>query len=179
MEELLVGFDFGVEKELVGFKSIGIQVGTTSNEDLCNGSEEGGCGGDESGKGGNKGQFFDKSHNYTSFLKGLYHAAGKRTSRCPAEERVREEEKMDNESKKPCAPVEEESRDYNELGLYLHGKTMQTAMELWEMLPGWMEARRMALVDPAYNRKMSAMVADLAGTVQKAAQEMAEWGQEE
>jgi 3'-phosphoadenosine 5'-phosphosulfate (PAPS) 3'-phosphatase len=44
-------------------------------------SEEGGCGGDESGKGGNKGQFFDKSHNYTSFLKGLYHAARKRTSR--------------------------------------------------------------------------------------------------
>ena len=75
--------------------------------------------------------------------------------------------------------AKEETRDYNELGLYLHGKTMQTAMELWEMLPGWMEARRMALVDPAYNRKMSAMVADLAGTVQKAAQEMAEWGQEE
>lgn len=46
---------------------------------------------------------------------------------------------MDDESKKPCAPVEEEGRDYNELGLYLHGKTMQTAMELWEMLPGWMQ----------------------------------------
>ena len=59
---------------------------------------------------------------------------------------------MDNESKKPCAPVEEEGRDYNELGLYLHGKTMQTAMELWEMLPGWMEARRMAFVDPEYIR---------------------------
>lgn len=43
---------------------------------------------------------------------------------------------MDNESKKPCAPVEEESRDYNELGLYLHGKTMQTAMELWEDAAG-------------------------------------------
>ena len=24
---------------------------------------------------------------------------------------------MDNESKKPCAPVEEEGRDYNELGV--------------------------------------------------------------
>lgn len=85
---------------------------------------------------------------------------------------------MNDESKKPCAPVEEEGRDYNELGLYLHGKTIQTAMELWEMLPGWMEARRMALVDPAYNRKMSAVVADLAGTVQKAAQEMAGWSRE-
>lgn len=86
---------------------------------------------------------------------------------------------MNDESKKPCAPVKEEGRDYNELGLYLHGKTMQTAMELWEMLPGWMDARRMALVDPDYNRKISAMIADLAGTVQKAAQEMTEWGQEE
>ena len=45
---------------------------------------------------------------------------------------------MDDESKKPCAPVEEESRDYNELGLYLHGKTMQTAMELWRCCRvGW------------------------------------------
>ncbi len=83
-----------MKKELVGFKSIGIQIGTASNENLRNGSEEGGCGRDESGKGGNKGQFFDKSHDHTSFLKGLYHAAGKRTSHWPAEECVREEEKM-------------------------------------------------------------------------------------
>ena len=85
---------------------------------------------------------------------------------------------MDNESKKPCAPVEEESRDYNELGLHLHGKTMQIAMELWEMLPGWMEARRMAFVDPEYNRRISELIARLAEPVLKAAKEMAEWGQE-
>ena len=76
---------------------------------------------------------------------------------------------MDNESKKPCAPVEEESRDYNELGLYLHGKTMQTAMELWEMLPGWMEARRMVFVDPEYNRRISELIARLAEPVLKVA----------
>lgn len=86
---------------------------------------------------------------------------------------------MNDESKKPCAPVEEEGRDYDALGLFRRegdNETLMAAMELWEMLPGWMEARRMALVDPDYNRKISAMVADLAGTVQKAAQEMAEWG---
>ena len=89
---------------------------------------------------------------------------------------------MDNESKKPCAPVEEESRDYDALGLFRRegdNETLMAAMGLWEFLPAWMDARRIALVDPDYNRKISAMVADLAGTVQKAAQEMAEWGQEE
>ena len=85
---------------------------------------------------------------------------------------------MDNESKKPCAPVEEESRDYDALGLFRRegdNETLMAAMGLWEFLPAWMDARRIALVDPDYNRKISAMVADLAGTVQKAAQEMAEW----
>lgn len=89
---------------------------------------------------------------------------------------------MDNEGKKPCAPVEEEGRDYDALGLFRRegdNETLMAAMGLWEFLPAWMDARRMALVDPDYNRKISAMVADLAGTVQKAAQEMAEWGQEE
>lgn len=84
---------------------------------------------------------------------------------------------MNNESKKPCAPVEEESRDYDALGLFRRegdNETLMAAMGLWEFLPAWMDARRMALVDPDYNRKISAMVADLAGTVQKAAQEMAE-----
>ena len=76
---------------------------------------------------------------------------------------------------RPGTPVEEVSRDYNELGLYLHGETVKTAMELWEMLPGWMEARRMAFVDPEYNRRMSELIAQLAEPVLKAAKEMAEW----
>ena len=73
---------------------------------------------------------------------------------------------MDNESKKPCAPVEEEGRDYDALGLFRRegdNETLMAAMGLWEFLPAWMDARRMALVDPDYNRKISAMVADLAG----------------
>ena len=68
-----------------------------------------------------------------------------------------------DESKKPCAPVEEEGRDYDALGLFRRegdNETLMAAMGLWEMLPGWMEARRMALVDPDYNRKISAMVAE-------------------
>ena len=87
---------------------------------------------------------------------------------------------MDNESKKPCAPVEEESRDTTTVFREEDPLCAAlAAMGLWEFLPAWMDARRIALVDPDYNRKISAMVADLAGTVQKAAQEMAEWGQEE
>ena len=31
-------------------------------------------------------------------------------------------EKVEEETKKPCTPVEEAGRDYNELGLYLHSK---------------------------------------------------------
>ena len=84
-------------------------------------------------------------------------------------------ENVDEDAKKPCTPVEEVSRDYNELGLYLHGETVKTAMKLWEMLPGWMEARRMAFVDPEYNRRMSELIAQLAEPVLKAAKEMAEW----
>ena len=80
------------------------------------------------------------------------------------------------ENKKPCTPVEEAGRDYNELGLYLHGETAKAAMELWDMLPGWMEARRMAFIDPEYNRRMSEVIAQRAGQILKAAQDMAEWG---
>ncbi len=67
--------------------------------------------------------------------------------------------------------MEEEGRDYDALGLFRRegdNETLMAAMGLWEFLPAWMDARRMALVDPDYNRKISAMVADLAGTVQKA-----------
>lgn len=85
-------------------------------------------------------------------------------------------EKVDEETKKPCTPVEEAGRDYNELGLYLHGETVKTATELWEMLPGWMEARRMAFVDPEYNRRMSELIVQRAEAVLKAAQDMAGWG---
>lgn len=83
---------------------------------------------------------------------------------------------MDEDMKNPCALREEMSRDYNELGLYLHGETVKTATELWEMLPGWMEARRMAFIDPEYNRRMSEFIAQRAKVIWKAAQEMAEWG---
>ena len=82
---------------------------------------------------------------------------------------------MKEETKKPCTPVEEAGRDYNELGLHLHGETVKTATELWEMLPGWMEARRMAFVDPEYNRRMSELIVQRAEAVLKAAKEMAEW----
>lgn len=88
-------------------------------------------------------------------------------------------ENVDEKTKKPCAPEREVSRDYNELGLYLHGETVKTAMELWEMLPGWMEARRMAFVDPEYNRRISELIAQRAEVVLKAAKKMAEWGQAE
>ena len=87
-------------------------------------------------------------------------------------------EKMD-ENKNPCTPREEAGRDYNELGLYLHGETAKAATQLWEMLPSWMEARRMAFVDPEYNRKMSELIAQLAEPVLKAAQNMAGGGQAE
>ena len=90
---------------------------------------------------------------------------------------------MDEETKSPCTPVEEAGRDYNELGLYLHSKdhnqTMEAAQTLWEFLPGWMEARRMAFVDPEYNRRISELIAQRAEVVLKAAQDMAGWGPEE
>ena len=87
------------------------------------------------------------------------------------------------ENKKACAPVEEESRDYNELGLRIHSKgensTLKAAQALWDFLPAWMAARKMAIADPKYNRAISGYVAQNAKIVLKAAQEMAEWAEKE
>ena len=72
--------------------------------------------------------------------------------------------KVEEETKKPCTPVEEAGRDYNELGLYLHSKennrTLEAAQTLWEFLPGWMAARKMAVYDPDYNRSLSGVIAE-------------------
>lgn len=87
---------------------------------------------------------------------------------------------MEEETKKPCTPVEEAGRDYNELGLYLHSKennrTLEAAQTLWEFLPGWMAARKMAVYDPDYNRSLSGVIAENAEIILKAAQDMAGWG---
>lgn len=87
------------------------------------------------------------------------------------------------EIKKPCAPVEEECRDYNELGLFLHSReknqTLKAAQMLWEFLPAWMAARKMAIADRNYNKVLSGVIAENAAVVLKAAQEMAEWESEE
>ena len=87
---------------------------------------------------------------------------------------------MENE-KNPCAPVEEESRDYNELGLFLHSReknqTLRAAQMLWEFLPAWMAARKMAIADRNYNKVLSGVIAENAAVVLKAAQEMG--GEEE
>ena len=49
--------------------------------------------------------------------------------------------------------------DYNDLGLYLHSKeknpTLEAAQVLWEFLPCWMAARKMAVADDTYNRSIS------------------------
>ena len=86
---------------------------------------------------------------------------------------------MDEETKKPCTPVEEAGGDYNELGLYLHSKennrTLEAAQTLWEFLPGWMAARKMAVYDPDYNRSLSGVIAENAEIILKAAQDMAGW----
>lgn len=91
--------------------------------------------------------------------------------------------KVEEETKKPCTPVEEAGRDYNELGLYLHSKennrTLEAAQTLWEFLPGWMAARKMAVYDPDYNRSLSGVIAENAEIILKAAQDMAGWGQAE
>lgn len=91
--------------------------------------------------------------------------------------------KVEEETKKPCTPVEEAGRDYNELGLYLHSKennrTLEAAQTLWEFLPGWMAAREMAVYDPDYNRSLSGVIAENAEIILKAAQDMAGWGQAE
>ena len=85
------------------------------------------------------------------------------------------------EIKNPCAPVEEESRDYNELGLFLHSReknqTLKAAQMLWEFLPAWMAARKMAIADRNYNKVLSGVIAENAAVVLKAAQEMG--GEEE
>ena len=77
-------------------------------------------------------------------------------------------------------PVEEAGRDYNELGLYLHSKennrTLEAAQTLWEFLPGWMAARKMAVYDPDYNRSLSGVIAENAEIILRAAQDMAGWG---
>lgn len=92
-------------------------------------------------------------------------------------------EKVDEETKKPCTPVEEAGRDYNELGLYLHSRennqTLEAAQTLWEFLPGWMAARKMAVYDPDYNRLLSGVIAENAEIILKAAQDMAGWDQAE
>lgn len=81
------------------------------------------------------------------------------------------------EIKNPCAPVEEECRDYNELGLFLHSieknQTLKAAQMLWEFLPAWMAARKMAIADRNYNKVLSGVIAENAAVVLKAAQEMA------
>lgn len=85
------------------------------------------------------------------------------------------------EIKNPCTPVEEESRDYNELGLFLHSReknqTLRAAQMLWEFLPAWMAARKMAIADRNYNKVLSGVIAENAAVVLKAAQEMG--GEEE
>lgn len=87
--------------------------------------------------------------------------------------------KVEEETKKPCTPVEEAGGDYNELGLYLHSKennrTLEAAQTLWEFLPGWMAARKMAVYDPDYNRSLSGVIAENAEIILKAAQDMAGW----
>ena len=82
------------------------------------------------------------------------------------------------DEKSPCTAGEGQSRDYNELGLYLNGegnRTMEAARTLWEILPAWMDARRMACVDKDYNRRMSGVIAENAAIILKAAKAMAGW----
>lgn len=92
----------------------------------------------------------------------------------------RKEVKKMADKKSPCAAGEGQSGDYNELGLYLHSKennrTLEAAQTLWEFLPGWMAARKMAVYDPDYNRSLSGVIAENAEIILKAAQDMAGWG---
>ena len=89
---------------------------------------------------------------------------------------------MQNETKKPCGP-EAGGRDYNELGLYPHSEeenpTLGAAEALWSLLPAWMAARRIAVADRLYNKRLSAVIAENAEIILKAAKEMAEWEPEE
>ena len=78
--------------------------------------------------------------------------------------------------KKPCEPVEEAGRDYNELGIFRYkekNQTLEAARTLWAFLPAWMAARDMASVDVKYNKRISGLIAENAAIILKAAQEMA------
>lgn len=90
--------------------------------------------------------------------------------------------KVEEETKKPCTPVEEAGRDYNELGLYLHSKennrTLEAAQTLWEFLRGG-GGQKDGVYDPGYNRSLSGVIAENAEIILKAAQDMAGWGQAE
>lgn len=80
------------------------------------------------------------------------------------------------DNKKPCTPVEAESRDYDRIGLHMYGDnnpTREAAMVLWEFLPAWMAARKIVMTDPEYNKAISRVIAQQAEIVLKAAQEMA------
>ena len=61
--------------------------------------------------------------------------------------------KVAEDMKKPCEPMEEAGRDYNELGIFRYKEknpTLETAQTLWAFLPAWMAARDMASVDAKY-----------------------------
>lgn len=84
--------------------------------------------------------------------------------------------------KKPCEPMEEAGRDYNELGIFRYKEknpTLEAAQTLWAFLPAWMAARDMASVDVKYNKRISGLIAENAAIILKAAQEMAGTYEEE
>lgn len=84
--------------------------------------------------------------------------------------------KVAEDMKKPCEPVEEAGRDYNELGIFRYKEknpTLEAAQTLWAFLPTWMAARDMASVDAKYNKRISGLIAENAAIILKAAQEMA------
>ena len=85
-------------------------------------------------------------------------------------------QEMAEDMKKPCEPVEEAGRDYNELGIFRYKEknpTLETAQTLWAFLPAWMAARDMASVDAKYNKQISGLIAENTAIVLKVAQEMA------
>lgn len=83
---------------------------------------------------------------------------------------------MADETKMPRELMEEAGRDYNELGIFRYKEknpTLEAAQVLWEFLPWWMAARKMAVADETYNRSISRVIARNAEIILKAAQEMA------
>lgn len=83
---------------------------------------------------------------------------------------------MAEDMKKPCEPMEEAGRDYNELGIFRYKEknpTLEAAQTLWAFLPAWMAARDMASVDAKYNKQISGLIAENTAIILKAAQEMA------